>query len=230
VAATIVQCVATDAGAGSTALNVTISATTAGNSIIVIIGPEERAVTSVTDNKGGGSSTYTEVAGTVNQSAAPGCFYTLNCAAGITQVTVNGTSQPYIAFVMEVSGLLTASAEDAHVWATGALGTTWSSGATATLAQANEFCIGVACSRGSSNCHFAETGGGFAAITGTGITSGHHGNTTDGDDLFVCTKSVTATTAVTASGTSDNVTTNAGVVTFKEVVNNFWRFDSGAFV
>ncbi len=220
-AAAIVQCVAGDAGAGSTTLNITLSSTTSGNAIIVLIGPEERAVTGVTDNKGGGSSTYSEVAGTVNQSAAPGCWYTLDCASGITQVTVTGASQPYIAFAIEVSGLVLSGAEDKHAWNTSqAASTTWTSTATSALAQGNEFCLGVVCSRSGSSQSFTGDSP-WTAITGTNVTAGHHGNATDGDDLFVCYQSVTATTAITASGTCASSTVNGGTVTFREQAPGF---------
>jgi hypothetical protein len=128
----------------STTLTFTITSTTAGNSIILVLGWQGASGTTVTAKLGSTSLTanFSEQNTTYTGRCA---FFSLdNIASGQTTVTVTFSAASYSAgWVYEVSGLLSTGSYDQHAGATASTGTAASSGNTGTLANASEICFGA---------------------------------------------------------------------------------------
>ena len=171
-----------------------------------------QTITSVTDNH---SATWTLFTGTqVNNATSKttgSMYYSLNAAGGATTVTVNlsAASEYLRAVVAEYSGVLTTGAADV---ATGQTTTNTTaadnatSGATATLAQADELVVSGILDNGSN-----------AALTaGTGYTRRILSAAPVGFKAFLEDKTVAATTAVTGTWTGSVASTYiCSVATFK---------------
>lgn len=188
-----VQAVGASTTTSSVVIN--ISASAAGNCLIVLIGTSSNlTVTSVSDNQGQSwSSAFSD-------DTKCHVFYKANTAAGVTQVTVTfPSSQEAAAIVMERDDLDTASPFDVASTQNSQSGvTTWTANATGTLAQDTALAIGIAHSVNGQNM-FTGAGSGWAAITGTGITSGQRNNSA-GASTFVELKDVTGGGTVQATG------------------------------
>ena len=128
------------------------SPTTAGNCVIVAVvafsGGAAPSVSGVT--LGGVADNFAAVASGVNGAATfllASCWADPNCAGGQTAVVVSGsnltvsTSSGII--LLEVSGLATGSVTDQTSTGNSNSSASWSSGTTATTAQAYEFWVGV---------------------------------------------------------------------------------------
>ncbi len=92
-----------------TSKSITIPATSAGNTLVVVLGTWGDATTTLSDNKAGGSSTYLTNLSSMRSYYWTGfiqVFYLPNCAAGITQITANFTASIQSAiWVGEYSGI-----------------------------------------------------------------------------------------------------------------------------
>jgi hypothetical protein len=212
----LVQCVANDNAAGASTAVVNAGAgwvgTTAGSLIVVGIfwRSAAGAITSVTDSA---SNTYVSaLAAVVSGNYSAQIWYFPNVGAGVTSVTVNMAATPAaIIFVAEESGIVTSSPVDGTpVGQTNASAATFDSGAT-TTSNANDVLYGWASSSDSTNRGYAASGS-WAAVTGTGITSGHRSNTTDADDAFMERQAVSATGPYDATGTCAAATTTRSLV------------------
>jgi len=204
----LIQAVANDNGAGATTLVATIASSTVGSCLTAIVGRLANLVTGVTDNL---AQTYTAAFTPGAFTEAAGAWICPNSAAGVTTITATfSASTGSVIFALEESGIVTASPVDQTQRSTSTSGATYDSGATATTTNANDVGYAIACSAATSNVNFAADAG-WTAVTGTGITSGHHGNTTEGDDLFVARREYTATGAYSATGTLTS-NTHAGTI------------------
>jgi hypothetical protein len=177
-----------------------------------VIGQFGKDVTGVTDNL---AQTYTRAftPGTGTEHSSVWTFP--NSAAGVTLLTATfSVSRASSMFGLEESGLVTSNPADTFAFSASALVTVLDSGASATTAQANEVLYTVFASSDGSSRSFAATDG-STAVTGTGITSGHHGNATDGNDCFVSRREVTATGAYNGTGTCTSSVATAALVTLK---------------
>lgn len=171
--ATIVQAVAKNA------LSNTISATTAGNALIVCIDSFGSAAPSISSVKLGTASLSLAKAQTiaVEGDTSSYIYYLGNIAGGQTSVVVTGsnlvvdTSDGGVD-ILEVSGLLAASLLDKTNSGSGT-GTSWSSGASGTLTQADELVVGTATgfNMTSPSGWTMVSGGGTARRTGYKIVS-----------------------------------------------------------
>ncbi len=183
---------------------------TAGNLIVLDVNTSDTGAT-IADSK---SNTYTRwPTGFVDDGAGwfTACYYKENCAGGASHtISITTAGGNYsVVNATEYSGIATASARDKETGATGT-GTSLSSGATATLSQADELVVGFGAK---------EDGGNTAWTQGAGYTL--RGNVTDGTAGglgFLEDKIVAATTAVTATATHANSAQwFCGVITFKGV-------------
>jgi hypothetical protein len=184
-------------------LTSTISATGAGNGLIVCI------------NSFGSSPSITSVKlGTANLTQASAklistttfteswIYYLANIAGGQTSVAVAGSNLSVDSTnggidIIEVSGLLTASMLDKSPAGGSGTSTAWSSGSSGTLSQANEIVIGTAC--------------GFNMVSPAGWTMVSGGGTGRRTGY----KIVSATTAQTFNGTMSNADWTALITSFK---------------
>lgn len=212
-----VQTIAGDNGAGGTTIARTITSSTAGNCLIAVIGILGKNVTGVTDNLG---QTWIQAATPGTNTEHPAFWYFPNTASGVTTVTATfSASFPSVIFVHEESGLATSSTKDKDAFSTSASSTTWDTTATASTTQADEIAFAAVASSSGSSRSFAldgtSSGAGWAVTSGTGITSGHHGNTTDGNDLFLARRVLSATGTYNCSGTCTSSIRAAAIVTFK---------------
>jgi hypothetical protein len=119
------NCHAADTGVGGTTFNCTIPSTTTGNLLIAVAYTYNTSI-AWSDNKSGGSSTYSTPAGLTDGCKANGTWrvcpaYTANSASGITQVTVTlGANSYLIVHVYEFSGVATSTPLDQSTTATSA--------------------------------------------------------------------------------------------------------------
>ena len=129
-------------------LNLTISSTTSGNFLIVHAFNVGASSLSISDNKSGGSSSYTSL---FNKSflgvGIAQSWFTPNIASGITQVTVAGFNNNFYVVAVEYSGIATSSPLDQGSntsW--NVQGTPFSSGQVTTT-QAAELLVGYVVSQ-----------------------------------------------------------------------------------
>lgn len=171
-----IQAVGADTGAGATSLSFTVSSTTAGHQLVILLYVTSIGITisSVSD---GHSGTWTERGAGANCH----CVDSLNCAGSITTVTVNfSASAIAMGFIMErddITGFDQIVSQNTQTSVT-----TWTSNTSAAMAQNTEIGFGWAGST-AGQAQFQGAGTGWSNLTGTNITSGTHDNTTDGDSL-----------------------------------------------
>ncbi len=126
-------------GGTATSYNITIPATTAGNTLIAVVGAINNAniVNSIT-----GGGTWVRAASSISASTeVTEIWYCPNVTAGVTTVTVNTSSSVGTSIaVQEYSGVLAASPLDKTATASGSA-SAQSTGTTATTAAANELWI-----------------------------------------------------------------------------------------
>lgn len=184
-------------GTSGTSITVTLNSnTTAGNCLVVCVGTDES-----TDNPTvsgvtlGGSAGNFAAANTAysNTDLNSAIWVDPNCAGGQTSVVISltggaGGGTEVAAYVLEFSGVQTSSAVDKAPTGQNSSGTTWTSGSTGTLSQANE--VAVACLYDTTTP--ATPGSPWTELTATAGT----------DHLAVGYQVVSATTALTYNGTS----------------------------
>jgi hypothetical protein len=196
----IVQAVQATA-ASDTTLNATLAATGTGNCLVVCSGS-----TDITTNPGissvtlGGAADNWAAANTAHNNADCNVDQWIdpNCAGGQTAVVItytggSGGTAGVAAWVFEVAGLA-ASPLDKHPAGSNGIGTTWSSGSTGTLGQANEIAFGVVgCIAGAP-----------VTITGPGApwTEESQINVTGAVSVVAGYQIVSATTALTYNGSN----------------------------
>jgi hypothetical protein len=209
----LVQAVANDNGAGATTVACTIASSTAGNCLIVVVGVYADTVTGVTDNL---SQTYTPAYTPGSDHVTPGVWTCPNTASGVTTITATfSSSHGSVIFGIEESGIVTSSPVDQHKEAAFATVTVWDTTAATTTTQENSIGYASICAADGSNSSFAADAG-WTPVSGTGITSGHHGNTTEGDDCFVARREYTTTGAYSATGTCTAATVAPTIVILKQ--------------
>lgn len=91
--------------------------------------------------------------------------------------------------------------------------TAWLTAAKASGGSGNIVAYEVSTSGANSDVSFTA-GAGRTAVTGANITTGHHGNTGDNDDMFV-QRRVVAAGSYSASGGSSSVTQNSAIFLFQ---------------
>jgi hypothetical protein len=210
----LVQQVGYDAQSSNTP-SITIAASTAGNTIIVVsAGNNNTGVP--TDNK----SSVWPAAIISNMSNSGLSVWALpNCAAGITTITLNTTGGGTQGWVVEENGLI-ASPLDKFTSQSSA-GTTVTSGNTATLSSATEVCYGFF-GHDNTNQFTAGSGWSSAAFTnyggsgGGGYTAGNQGNTLTGNNTFIERQVVTSTAALAATATISSSTVDAAIITLMQ--------------
>jgi len=209
----LLNAAASDNGAGSTTLSVTVPSSTAGSCMLAFIGTHATDVSSVTDNL---AQTYTR-AFVPGANTEHSCVWTCkNSSAGVTSITATlCISRASVIFGVEESGINTTTPVDTSAFeAAPTSKATWTSTATSVTSQANTIGYGFTATATGSNVSFADTSGG-TAVTGTGITAGHHGNTTDGNDMFVSRQVYASASAKTASGTNSTAITAGSIVVLR---------------
>ena len=210
---------------GSTA-NITISSTSAGDTIFVWTGPFSGSHQSfaVSDNASGGSQTYSTITalGVVSASGLTGSqgFYKYNSAAGVTQVSVSngGNGVDFVAYVYKISGLLSSSDPlDISLGNNNANGGATSSGpaspSSGTLAQEAEFVIG--CVGGSNGSNYGVSQ--IASVGGSWTLDKYSQQSGGGAYNHAVASLITsATSAVQATFTANNpIYYWNGLVSFK---------------
>lgn len=149
-AITVVQ---TASGSGSSCTFA--SPVTAGNCIVVGWGDENTSVTAISGvTIGGAADNFAQLiftSGTPSAKMVATLWADPNCAGGGTSVAVTptGTVQSPCIWAIEVSGLASASILDKSTGMTG-IASSWSSGSTATTAQAAELWVGAMSNSGAS--------------------------------------------------------------------------------
>lgn len=191
---------AVSAAIGGGVLNLAITPTTLNScGIFCVMWKNPTAgFTGCTDNKAGGSQTYTtertQISG--NQTGAIGICP--GNAAGVSQVSYNftGTGELVGCYAEESNIALSAPIDTGAAPTSAAFTSTpWSSGAMAASANPNLTLFGFSFSGNSANVGFASTGLNWAAA------GAHFPNTTDGDDGYLQRATVTATGAYASTGT-----------------------------
>ncbi|MFA6509923.1 MAG: hypothetical protein WCV62_05660 [Candidatus Peribacteraceae bacterium] len=185
------------AGSNGATLSVTIPSTTSGSMIVVMTGNETTGPLAVTDDKGGGSSTYVLAAGGYNTTDSrnwAGIYYVENCAAGITSVSVASNYNETKLIVLTISGAATSGALDnaVHNFQAYNAGDNWSTGTTSATSQANEIVVSY-----THQTHLQTN----VTWTGTAGWIGFWNTATFPDRGFGQYKILSSTGAQTASGT-----------------------------
>ena len=189
-------------------LSTTISATTAGNLIVVCAAVSNGLVTSVTDDK---SNTYTRAARISTGALGTDIWYAYNTTGGVTSVSINYPNwQSVNMIVAEYSGITTGSdpLDKTATYDNGYNGgSSWTSGNTVATTQAGELLIGCARER-----YVATT---FAAGTD------YNGRRTEASYLFLEDRNVSSTGAYAATGTRSGASgyqIDALISTFKATI------------
>jgi hypothetical protein len=203
-----------DAGSGNKSFS---SLPAAGSTIIVPIGiyhPGRTATVTGADNQGGASYSQAVISSFGDDSRAV-ILYRENISApsGTFTVTLTFSSNVYAQFgLLAVTGLATSSSLDKTDNDTGAAGTVSATGATAALAQADEFVVAV-------SSHQAPSGNvGF--VNPSGYTEHFVQQLADAEQpVHAAYKIVAATTAVSANWGETNAGSAGGwgavIATFK---------------
>lgn len=211
-------------GLPSSAVNVSLSAVTAGNAVIVACGsyPGYPAASIVTDNVGGGPNTYTQDYSNAFGTGTVKVFSCVNISGSPTAVNVTFPGGSYgIVIAIEVSGLDPAGGVDKTA---GADSTGYDSGNTATTTVAAEYLLGVQ-HRVSASYNWTP-GGSWGLVRKQSDTTYHTLHTQD--------QVVAAMAAYKSNGTSDDSSGSASIVTYKGVASSDigvsafrWLHDSG---
>jgi len=201
------------AGAGGTAqqaagltMNVTIPSTTAGNTLIAVVGVANNNGNRVTGITGGGTWVKARSGGNAGGAIEADIWYCPNIAAGVTTVTVTiNLSVAMGAVVQEYSGVLTAAPLDVTaINNTSGGSASQTSGTTAATAQGNELWVagfGVA-----ANGAYSAPGAGWAIANQVARNSV---STALLDDMF------NTAGAASASVTGPNAVYVGTIATFK---------------
>jgi hypothetical protein len=223
---TRVEIVSTNGSCSSGLTGTFGTATTAGELITVayMAGPTSGSAGTVSDNKGGGSSTYTK-AGEITGLGAHATFgtqYTANSASGITTVTIQANSETSCALIISHYKNLAASPLDQNT------GNPTSSGnvtppynfasATKTTTFANELLAGtVGCKvvTGSTACAMTGSGSWPATMTKTQIVNGANDLVGYNELIVTSTQTGIANTG-TATGSGDAIAVAPMMVTFHQ--------------
>ncbi len=193
-------------GTAVTSLQVAISPSTAGNTLIgLIFTTNSNTVTSVVDSA---AQTYhMDACYSVNQGEL--CSFSFaNTVAGVSWVKATFPSSIAVVYAAEYSGLLTSNSFDKSASAS-ATATTFSSGSAA-LSQSSELLLGVVGSTTGSSQAFAASGG-WSKVLDTVDAS-------DGDDSMYSDQIVNSAAAVANTGTCASGTAySAAVFSYKAV-------------
>lgn len=211
--AALVATTANNNGAGALTLVLTISASQAGEAIIIPIAPRGTpTISSISDNINlttGWTTAVITNPDPVGANAVMGAYNLLG-SAGITTITITFLAsaiacafahratgiQSYIGGIQSGNGAVpTTSFNSGNVVCGGqAFGTGWSS-------------------TGTTGLSFTP-GGSWINSAGTGITSGSNTNATDGDQVYCETQIFPGASTNTANGTSTSATQITGAMFF----------------
>lgn len=197
----------------STSLTATISATKAGNTIIVAACCNAGTLT-IADSASQTYSTATTLAGNGTQTSK--IFYFPNTAAGVTTVTISSTSSTDLNLVVaEYSGVLTASPLDQTSTHGQTASTSWTSNSTPATAQASELLIGNCMGTLHNNTTFTPATGWNSISTALSTRGGAN------LELFMADQYVLATGTYAFTGTtSQSDDEYAAIATFKFATPN----------
>ena len=209
------------ATSGSTVTATFSSPTTAGNTIVVLVSnlaAVARTVSSISLT--GASDTFTKAVGlsaNVSVQLDTEIWADANCSGGHTAVVVtfSGAITDAELNVIEWNGL--SGTADKTQTNDGQIVSSWSTGSTGTLSQASEVAFGVVC---------VDALGGEITITGPASPWTNLAQVTadpvNGDAQMAGYKQVSATTALTYNGTTDNAMVYvAAIATFKNIVSTY---------
>lgn len=174
----LVQAVAANRGGSGGNLPITVAATSAGNTLVVVgvaVSGGQALITGVTDNASGGSNTYTKAIGAGNSSV----WYCLNAPnGGATIVTIVYTSGKSQGWVVEESG--TSALDGTPNINAGQSATTTPHSNNITTASASAVAFGFSDTIAGSSAGYGATGGAgggtWAVLAGTGFTAGENDN------------------------------------------------------
>lgn len=190
----------------STTLTQTITATTAGSLLVVTA----TCVTGTLTIADSGTQTYLTALTTVSGNIKNYMFYVANSAAGVTSVTITCSASTALNIIVtEYANIATSSPLD-KTSATVATGLTWTSGSTATTAQATELLLGASHDGSKNNVTFSP-GTGWTAVNSIQNGVGASGGTTYQQERYV--SSVGAYASTGSISASDLVL--AQIATFK---------------
>jgi hypothetical protein len=177
-----IQCVAVDNGSGGTS-----KSSGSGHFIAVAIAfnryANTKSISNVTDNL---SQSYSYVGISGNGTWENAIYYKENSAAGVTTITVTfDSSTECIIYAMERDDILTSSSLDVYGIGAQNDSTVWGGDDSELVTtNANDFCLVSASCSANSDVGFTIDSP-WSPVTGDNITSGRHGNTTDGDSGFL---------------------------------------------
>lgn len=225
--ASIVQAVGANTGGGGGTLTATISAATAGNTIVIFAQDLTSAssITGVTDNTSGGSNIY-------NAATTFGAFSLIYLAnvinGGATTVSITGAGKKG-AIIIELSGVYA-------IVDNGAVNINWPQSLTTTphsnnvtTLNATDVALGFTLYWASSGANLAASGtvpGGasWTALTGTGLTLGTNSNAGN-SDLFGMSAFTTATGTFQATMTGGSTSSyDSGIIVLQQVpsISSSW--------
>lgn len=205
------QCAGNDNGAGATTIFVDLTTpSSTGDCLGLIIGQYGGArVTGVTDDKG---QTYVLAETPGANSEHPSAWVFPNSVSGVVRITATfSVSSASSAIAYAEPGIVTASPVDVGAHSAASSAAAWDTTATASMSQNDGVGYAYAVSTSGSNRAFTANSP-YIAVTGTGITAGHHGNATDGNDLFVSRRVITAGGAQQATGTCTAASLQAAAI------------------
>lgn len=201
-----------------TSITVTLTSnTTAGNCLIVKVGAFQGTTTPTVSGitLGGSAGNFAKAKSGAGTTVDCEIWTDQNCAGGQTSVVVTfnagtGTLLTMAVQVEEWSGLATSGAVDVDNSGANSSSTSWSSGSSGTLTNANELVVGAVYSSNPSST-LTTPGSPWTELTQVTVTN------TITSKLGTAYQVVTANTAQTYSGTQSTASANAAVVvTLKE--------------
>lgn len=201
-----------NSGACSSGLSVSFGTPTTTGELIVVTyfaSPTAGNAGTITDNKSGGTSTYTKD-GEITNLGSHGVFgtqHTANAASGISQITITSTSQSACAIIAAHYTGLASSPLDQNTGnptSSGAQSTSYNfSSSTVSTVSSNELLVGaVGCQASTgANCTFTGTGIWNSTLAAQQLVNGARSAVGYQELIVSTTQSSIANTGTATSGT-----------------------------
>jgi hypothetical protein len=208
-----VQARGVTSNSGTTINCLLVSGSTAGNDLVVLVGYMSTGnhLVGVADNQ---SQTWSAA---YTPTGVRAVYYFPNTVAGVTTITVTfDASEAAECFAIERDDLDLSSPVDKTAQHQDSSTASFSSGATSTTAQADEWLVSLTAQYAGSGIT-ATPDSPWTAIAGTGITAGTIAHGGAGGTAFAMDRIVSSTGAYTGTGTLSSSVSNSwsAIVTFK---------------
>lgn|SRR6185312_10079287 len=195
----------------SSTITIPLSATGAGNSLIVMFANYISTKHGTSLVAGSGTSSAADFTDTdSNDNFLLSYWSLLGIAGGLTSAVLHMSTSAFVAGILiEESGLATSSAFDQSQfnYQTGAV--IWTSNNTPTTTQASEIAYGMAMVPAVvTGASYGTLGSGWSIFTGSGLTAGVSSETTAGVSVLGIRQVLTSTGAYAANGGVGNTATN----------------------